>query len=221
MSADDTSAAKELSGPPVPPIAKILVLLAVQALAMVAIGLGLWQLSRRPLTGFVTFSAQEASWGLALGLGLIILAFALFRGLPRIGEALVRLQADAYGVIGTRIGLPAVIFIAICAGVGEEALFRGGLQTLLGDLIGAPAAILVSSTAFAGAHLAKPVITLLVLLVGAIFGAVFWYTDSLLTVMVGHALYDVWALRYLLREFERLGLDRGQAAPLVNPVGES
>lgn len=216
-----TSAPSAETPPPkVIPLRKVLVVLAIQALVMVAIGLGLWRLSDRPLAAFVTLSAEEAVWGAALGFALIAVAYAVFRGLPRIGEALVRLQAATYGVLGTGLGWPAIVVISICAGVGEEALFRGGLQTLLGDMIGVPAAILVSAASFAAVHFARPVITLLVFLVGALFGLVYWQTGSLLTVMIGHALYDVWALRYLLSEFRRLGLTES-APTLAKPAAES
>ena len=53
-------------------------------------------------------------------------------------------------------------------------------------------------------------------MVGATFGAVYWLTGSLLAVMIGHALYDIWALKYLHGEFVRLGLVCDAEAPLAN-----
>ena len=130
------------------------------------------------------------------------------------------MQAETYAFLGPKLGMPAIVFISLCAGVGEEALFRGGLQTFLGDYLGAPLAIVLSSAVFAAIHLGKPVITLLLLVVGLIFGTVFWLTGSLLAVTIGHALYDIWALRYLHCEFLRLGLV-GEPAPLANGANES
>lgn len=197
-------------------LGKAMVLLGFQAIGMVAIGRLLWDWSGREANSFVALSAPEALQGLALGGMLIAIAMALFRGFPRLSEKLVRMQADTYGFLGPKVGLPAIVFISMCAGVGEEALFRGGLQTFLGDEIGAPLAILVSSAVFAAIHLGKPVITALLLVVGAIFGVVYWLTESLLAVMMGHALYDIWALRYLHCEFVRLGLVGDDPAPLAN-----
>jgi membrane protease YdiL (CAAX protease family) len=200
-------------------LGKAVVLLACQSGVMIAMGMLLWHLSGRDAAAFVTVSAAQAIQGLALGLALIALAFALFRGLPRVGETLVRMQAETYAFLGPRLGLGAIGFISLCAGVGEEALFRAGMQTFLGDHVGAPVAIALSSAVFAAIHLGKPVITLLLFVVGAIFGTVYWLTGSLLAAMIGHTLYDIWALKYLHGEFVRLGLlDEKPPPPLANPV---
>lgn len=191
-------------------------LLAVQCIVMIAVGLLLWHWSGRELAAFMTLSGPQALQGLALGLVMIAIGFALFRGFPRIGESLVRMQAETYSFLGPKLGMPAIVLISLCAGVSEEALFRGGLQTFLGDHVGAPVAIALSSAVFAAIHLGKPVITMLLLVIGAIFGVVYWLTESLLAVMIGHALYDVWALKYLHGEFVRLGLVDETPPPLAN-----
>lgn len=198
------------------PLGQVLVLLGLQAIAMVAIGALMWIWSGREKADFVAFSAREAAQGVLLSAVLVALAYGFFRAAPRVSETLVRMQARTYGFLGPRLGWPAIVFISLCAGVGEEALFRGGLQTFLGDHVGAPAAIALSSAVFAAIHLGKPGITALLFLVGAIFGIVYWLTGSLLIVMIGHALYDIWALRYLHREFVRLGLVGNEAPPLAN-----
>lgn len=198
------------------PLGTAIGLLAIQCGVMIAVGLLLWHWSERDLDAFVTISGLEVLQGLALGLAMIAIAFALFRGFPRIGETLVRMQADTYAFLGPRLGLPAIVFVSLCAGVGEEALFRGGLQTFLGEQVGAPAAIALSSVLFAAIHLGKPIITALLFVVGATFGAAYWLTGSLLAVMISHALYDIWALKYLHGEFVRLGLVGEAAAALAN-----
>ena len=197
-------------------LGKAMMLLGFQAIGMIAIGGLLWDWSGRDTERFVTVSPAEVLQGFALGGALTAIALVLFRGFPRLSEKLVRMQADTYAFLGPNLGWPAIVFISLCAGVGEEALFRGGLQTFLDDEIGVPLAILISSAVFALIHLGKPVITALLLVVGAIFGTIYWLTGSLLTVMIGHTLYDIWALRYLHREFVRLGLVGDEAAPLAN-----
>lgn len=42
--------------------------------------------------------------------------------------------------------------------------------------------------------------------IGIIFGVVYWQTGNLLTAIIAHVPYDIWALRYLNREMHRLGL---------------
>lgn len=68
--------------------------------------------------------------GIGAGFGLIA-AFA--------GWGLIRMpfmepvEAKYRTIIGSiRIGWPDIIFLSICAGVGEEVLFRGGIQPHLG-----------------------------------------------------------------------------------------
>lgn len=193
---------------------------AVQNAVFVAAGLGLWLWSGRDLAGFIAFSGEELLVGLALGGALTLLAAALFCGFPRASERLVRLQADTYAALGPKLSWGAIVAISLAAGIGEEALLRGGLQTLLGEYSGPVGAILLSSAVFASIHLSRPVITALLFVIGIVFGFVYWLTGSLLAVMVGHALYDVWALRYLHREMRRLGLLENGEPPspaLANP----
>lgn len=196
-----------------------IVLLAMQGLLFTAAGVGLWHLSGRIVGGFVSFSFAEAGMGVAFGAILILTAAALFRRFPRASEHLVRLQSDTYRFLGPNLGWPAVVFISLVAGVSEEAALRGGLQTLLGDHVGADAAIVFASALFAALHLAKPLITALLFVIGLVFGLVYWQTGSLLAVIIAHVLYDIWALRYLNREMHRLGLfEETEAPPLANPA---
>lgn len=219
MPSEDVANSPEAAAEPPISLARAIVLLALQAIGMFAVGSWLWDTSGREDDAFVTFSPEQAVLGLALGSALIVLAWVLYRSFPHNGETLVRMQAKTYEFLGPKLGWPAIVFISICAGVGEEALFRGGLQTFLGDLIGAPLGIAVSSALFAAIHLGKPAITALLFVVGALFGVAYWLTESLLTVMIGHALYDVWALRYIHREFLRLGLLGGAERALANTEG--
>ena len=212
MEADSANPSREIA------LGTATALLAVQCIVMIAVGLLLWHWSGRALAAFVTVSGPQLIQGVALGLAMISLAFVLFRGFPRLGESLVRMQAETYAFLGPKLGMPAIVFISLCAGVGEEALFRGGVQTFLSDDAGALAAIAVSSAVFAAIHLGKPVITALLFVVGLIFGMVYWLTESLSAVMIGHALYDVWALKFLHGEFVRLGLVEGGPPPLAKPA---
>ena len=87
-----------------------------------------------------------------------------------------------------------------------------------GDAIGPVAGIAISALAFALIHMARPLITAIILLIGVVFGLVFWWTGSLLTVMIGHAVYDVWALRVLHRELGRLGYLDDPDTPKTEPA---
>lgn len=191
--------------PPITP-ARAIALLLMQAALFTALGIGLWRWSGRAVEDFISWSFGEVALGLGFGAALILIAATLFHGFPRISEQLVRLQSDTYRFLGPNLGWPAIVLISLGAGISEEAALRAGFQTLLGDHVGPAAAIAIASSVFAALHLAKPVITGLLLVIGLLFGVVFWQTGSLLAVIIAHVIYDIWALRYLNREMHRLGL---------------
>ncbi|MGB3470140.1 MAG: CPBP family intramembrane glutamic endopeptidase [Erythrobacter sp.] len=192
---------------------KILGFISLQAAAFVGIGWGLWHLSGRPHSGFVTIGAWEIGYGVALAAVLIGLAIALTRLFPAASEWLVRSQAGNYPFLKGGISFPAIILISICAGLGEEALFRGGIQTLLGDYVSAPLAIIVAAALFAVIHFAKPVVSALIFAIGCVFGAVYLATGSLLAVIVAHSVYDVYAIWSLQEAMARLNLSDNAGEP--------
>ena len=212
--------------PPAPPRdlspAKIAILLATQATVFVALGMLLWHLSGRELAAFLVPSLADGLEGIAFGTALIVIAWTIFASFPTLADRLVRLQVDTYRFLGPRLPAWAIGAIAVSAGLGEEALFRAGLQVWLGDQLGPIAAIAIASGLFAAFHLGKPIITALLFGAGALFGVVYWLTGSLLTVMVGHVIYDIFALRWLHRSFLRLGVfddpEASAPAPLANPA---
>lgn len=201
MAADVTTVPKRQLKP-----AAIAALVVTQNLVFAGLGLLAWYWSGRPLDAMVELSGSGIATGVALGVALAGIALAIFQAFPRLGDRLVELQIDTYRFLGRDLRWTAIIVIALAAGFGEEMLLRGGLQTLLGDHVGPVLAILIASAVFAAIHLAKPVITALLFVIGILFGTVYALTGSLIAVMIAHALYDVWALRYLHNEFVRLGV---------------
>lgn len=187
------------------PSRKIAAALTAQALVFVVAGAAMWVFAGNDLAEFVDLGWLPVGQGVLLGLALIAVVGATFRTFPRFLEHTVHLQSKMAVLFSERTGWREYVIIALCAGIGEEAIFRGGLMTLLDGYTGPAAAIFLSSLVFALFHLAKPLIGAIILVVGVIMGLVYWWTGSLLTVMIGHALYDVWALRRLHLEFIRLG----------------
>lgn len=184
---------------------KLAVALCLQFGVFALIGLTLWYWSGRPLADFVRLSPDAILLGLTLGGALIAAAYLGFKIFPRISERFVRMQSKTYGFLGDRLSLPMIVLISIGAGVGEEALFRGGLQTLLIDYLGPLAGILIASALFAVVHLSKPPIMGIIFAIGLLFGTIYYATGSLVLVMIAHAVYDVFALHYLMKEMRRLG----------------
>jgi uncharacterized protein len=107
-----------------------------------------------------------------------------------------------------KLSLPQIIVIALSAGVGEELLFRGWLQT---SLAGPPSAsslsdwrtlgaILAGAIAFGLAHYISPAYFFFATLFGVYLGVLYCWSESLWVPIVAHGLYDLVAILWLLHE---------------------
>jgi len=91
-----------------------------------------------------------------------------------------------------------LIVISLCAGVGEELLFRGWLMYWILDGAGAAGApgvaiavaLIVSSIVFGLFHPITPLYIVLASLMGIYFGALVLLTGNLLIPIAAHAAYD-------------------------------
>ena len=89
----------------------------------------------------------------------------------------------------------AIIVIGIAAGVGEEWLFRGVLQSTVG--------LLPASLAFGAAHVGSRAMLpfgVWAAVMGLALGSLAMVTGGLLAPMVAHAVYDILALLYVRRD---------------------
>ncbi len=184
---------------------QVLPLFVAQAVVFTLCGIGLWYWSGRPIAEFAPIDAAGVLHGFLLAGALIAVAVINLRTFPRFCDRMIELQRANFAFLRQPFSLAAVIILSISAGVGEEALFRGGLQTILTDFIGPVPAIIVASALFAVIHLSKPVITALIFVIGIIFGVVYSATGSLVLVMVAHSVYDVFAIHFLRRRLNELG----------------
>lgn len=89
--------------------------------------------------------------------------------------------------------------LCLLAGVGEESLFRGVLQPVLGRPLGPVGGLLAASFLFGLVHWVTPAYALLTMAVGAYFGALMWSSGNLLVPILSHAVYDFVAIAFLLR----------------------
>jgi membrane protease YdiL (CAAX protease family) len=87
--------------------------------------------------------------------------------------------------------------IAVLAGVGEELLFRGVIQSKLVDWTTPMGGLLLASLLFGAAHALSRLYFLLATLIGLYLGAIVQYYGELVSAIVAHALYDFLALAYL------------------------
>ncbi len=96
-----------------------------------------------------------------------------------------------------------LVLIALLAGVGEEALFRGLVQRGITDIAGPAAGVLVAGALFGLAHFVTHTYALLAALLGIYLGMLFLVTGNLVVPIVVHTLYDVIALLHWVRQAPR------------------
>jgi len=201
---------------------QIVLATSAQAVIFTALGLFLWWLSGRAIADFVTVDAPQIGWGLLLTASMIGVGYGLFKGFPRLGERLVRDQAHNLAFLKNKLGPGPIIAMSLCAGISEEALFRGGLLTLGSDYMPFWIALIASAAMFAAIHFAKLLVASFIFVIGCTFGVFYVALDSLLAVMIGHTLYDVWAIWYVQNEMHRLGVfDEADEAQLPSSAAES
>jgi uncharacterized protein len=92
-----------------------------------------------------------------------------------------------------------IALISLSAGVGEEMLFRGVIQTAIGNWLGWTWGLVLASMLFGLFHPISLTYMAIASILGLYLGGVLLAEGNLLTSMVVHALYDFAALGYLLR----------------------
>lgn len=90
------------------------------------------------------------------------------------------------------------LFISLLAGAGEEALFRGLLQTGAAAWVGLPAAILLSALAFGFAHFISRSYVAFTAVLGVVFSGLYVWSGNIVVPILAHATYDFIALCYVL-----------------------
>jgi len=113
----------------------------------------------------------------------------------------------------TSLGLGAA------AGIGEELLFRGVLQSTLTEYTGlAPVSVVVTSVVFGLLHFATPLYAFLAFVASLYFGFLFQdpAVDNLAIPMICHGVYDVVAL--LFAHYTVTGLTDTQRAELMEEL---
>jgi len=101
---------------------------------------------------------------------------------------------------------PQIVIISLMAGLGEELLFRGFIQTHAVSIFNPFIGIVVASLLFGVVHALSKIYILVTFGMGVILGSVYFYLDSLILVIVIHAVYDVLAFAILVKYPHYLGI---------------
>jgi membrane protease YdiL (CAAX protease family) len=95
--------------------------------------------------------------------------------------------------------------ISLCAGVCEEVLFRGALQSGLATRVGSAPAVIVVSLLFGALHLLSWTYGIIAGLIGVYLGVLFLVSGNLLAPVMAHAVYDFAAIFYFLKIYRQTG----------------
>lgn len=161
------------------------------------------------------------AYGLLAAIPLAILLLVWDYWPPRFLSRLKESIEDQVVPLLMGLSLTQCALLAICAGIGEELLFRGLLQTWLegwlpDSLPGGKIAtsIFIAGVAFGACHWLNDQYALMAALVGMYLGLLYVVCDHLFAPMVAHAAYDFFALWYLART-------RPQATDVPSPTLQS
>ncbi len=156
------------------------------------------------LTGTRLLPLLQGGWtdiALALGVTAVLLPLPFITARARSGPiAEVRQVIDEYLLpLFGKCTWDELLAISVLAGLGEEILFRGWLQTWLAESLGPLGALAAASVAFGMVHAVTRWYAVMATVIGALLGALLLWTENLIAPILVHALYDFVALLVLLR----------------------
>lgn len=191
-------------------------LIAVAApAAMVVLAAGIAYVARRELLWQVLLALpgwSSLGYGLLGGLTSMTLVLALYTLSPRFAEALAESSVRTATEAVDRFGWGAMLLIGTLAAVGEEVLFRGALQPLIGVALAAA----LFGFSHGGWRRQMWAYAVAAAVAGLVFGHLYGYTGDLWASILAHAIHNVAAVAMVA-----LGvLPGGEEEPIaeVNPV---
>jgi membrane protease YdiL (CAAX protease family) len=135
----------------------------------------------------------------ALGASLTYGALLLLTRLPGLFPENLERQMQGLYDFASSYSAVVLVLLSLLAGVGEELLFRGAIQGWLMTHTDPLTAVLAASVLFGLVHYVSFTYFLVATGLGLILGAAYVLSESLVLVMIWHALYDMIALYCLLR----------------------
>jgi len=181
------------------------------ALAIIAVGLG-WFLGQPPWVSTSWESGSGVAILLAIGLGTLatLPLIAVFYWLQNTSlgslDELQQLMEEQIVPLFREATWLELGLISLAAGLGEEALFRGVLQSYLQSLMsldhGPALPILLVSLLFGLVHFITKEYLLLATIMSIYLGIWFWWTGDIIVPIITHTLYDWFALMYLKKTIQ-------------------
>ncbi len=169
-------------------------------ISLVIVAAGIGYLTRGVAFPFrFSLDLEGLCWGLLATAPLLLLAVLLTAPLGRRFGPFRRIYEKVKAVLGAALcEMSALdrILLAGAAGIGEEVLFRGVLQTVIGTQ-----GLWLSSVLFGALHALTYTYAIFATLLGLYLGWIFERTGNLLAPVLVHAIYDAVALWLLRKRF--------------------
>lgn len=181
--------------------------------ALIPIALALGKAFSVDLAALIAFSFAHVFSGVAATLPLVALLYWFMRTRWTPLVAFRDSQLDFFSRIGFRLTLPRILALSVLAGVSEEILFRGVLQTAAMERMPVVLAIMLPSLLFGALHARTALYAAIAAGVGAYLGLLFWMTGSLVAPIIAHSLYDFVAFDWTRRIIDRPRASINQGAP--------
>lgn len=157
-----------------------------------------WLLGVR-LRDMATITWAALGWSVACTVPPLLIMWVASE-LPWAPLRRIRREIDALlGTLFRDASLLDLAMVSLLAGVGEEGLFRGVLQTVVAGWTSPLWGLAAASVLFGLMHFVTPTYALLAAGIGAYLGGLFLAFDNLLVPIAVHGLYDFVALVYLTR----------------------
>lgn len=135
----------------------------------------------------------------ALGAALTYAALLLLTRVPGLFPGNLERQMQGLYDFASSYSPAVLVLLSLLAGVGEELLFRGAIQGWLMVHTDPVTAVFAASVLFGLVHYVSFTYFLVATGLGLILGAAYVLSESLVLVMIWHAVYDMIALFCLLR----------------------
>jgi membrane protease YdiL (CAAX protease family) len=184
-------------------------------LALAAVLLA-WVLSV-PIREQIPATGEQLAYAIARGVALTVPMFALFVWIVHSSWTPFRELRQLLEWLITELfptASPAQLaFVAVLAGVGEEFLFRGVLQPVIGQWTTPLIGLVITSLIFGVVHSVSKLYFFLATVIGLCLGALALQYNDLVAPMVAHTLHDFLALVYLSRRL-RLSGESGQSGQM-------
>jgi uncharacterized protein len=181
------------------------------AVALVAV-VAAWLFSV-PVRDQIPSGGQSLLWAVLRGLLATLPMLVLFWWLVHSNWPTLReLRAQVVRLINAmfpQASLGQLALVSLLAGVGEELLFRGVIQTIIGWWTPPMAALVLTALLFGLLHALSKIYFALATVIGLGLGWMTWHYNDLVGPMVAHSLYDFLALLYL----SRMGQNSDRATP--------